>query len=75
MSQKTNFHDLLGRTFGIANIDVLGTLVVAYAVSKKYDLPLAQTIGGFLIAGEVVHLIIGVQTPITQITQSSPSSN
>lgn len=70
MSEKTNFHNALGRTFGIANVDLFGTIAIAYVVSKKYDLPLMKTIGGFLAVGEVVHLMIGTKTPITQMVET-----
>jgi len=62
-----NFHELMGRIWGIAVIDVVGTILIAYAVSKYKDICFFKTLVMFLIFGEVVHIFLNIETPITKI--------
>jgi hypothetical protein len=54
-----DFHDLLGRAYGVALVDVMGTLVVALYVAKRFDYPILPTVAGAFVLGEAVHAILG----------------
>ncbi len=64
-----NFHELMGRIYGLAVIDIVGTIVVVYLLSMY----MKWTTWYFLIVlvyafilGELVHYAMGIETPITR---------
>lgn len=57
-------HDLLGRVYGYAVIDIVGTLGIAYLLANRLETPLAPTIAATFAAGELVHWAMGVNTPL-----------
>lgn len=59
----SNFHEILGRTFGFSNIDTFGTIFFAYLYSVSKKTNLLKTIILFLILGEIVHYLLKIQTP------------
>ena len=52
-------HELMGRVGGLAVIDIVGTVAIAYLLHPSY-----KTIVAALVLGELVHLALGVRTPI-----------
>jgi len=66
----TGFHDKMGRIGPIAVIDLVGTIVIVILVGLWYGLSWAR-IGWWVVAaliiGEVVHLALKIDTPITQL--------
>jgi hypothetical protein len=58
-------HDALGRLGPLAVIDIVGTLAVALAAALATGQPLVQSCAAALLLGEVVHLGLGVRTPVT----------
>lgn len=58
-ADNKNFHDLLGRAFGVALVDVMGTVVVALYVAKRFNYPILPTVAGAFVLGEAVHAILG----------------
>lgn len=59
-------HDLLGRTFGLANIDLLGTLFIAAFLVWYFKLQVVKTVILTFIIGELTHVLFDIQTPITK---------
>lgn len=59
------FHDSLGRIFGIAVIDIVGTLVIALLLRPK-TWSIAKLVLFSLALGELAHLAFGIQTPVTR---------
>lgn len=55
------------RLFGISWFDAGGTLLIAYFHSKYFKINTMKTIIGYFIIGEIMHIILGVETPITKI--------
>ena len=51
---------------GIAIFDVGGSVVIALLISPRYNISKLKTIIGILALGEVVHVVLGVQTPVTR---------
>lgn len=61
---REGFHE--ARTYGdLARNDIIGTALLAILISKKYDINIIKSFGGLFIAGEALHLIFGVKTPVT----------
>ena len=54
------------RIGGLSMFDTLGTIGGAYIHSRYFGTDLTKTIIFYLIAGEVVHLALGIDTPITK---------
>jgi hypothetical protein len=52
-------HELMGRVGGLALIDIVGTVAIAYMLHPSY-----KSIVLALIVGELVHLALGIRTPI-----------
>jgi len=53
--------------FGIAIMDVLGTILGAWIISKWFSLPLGYTILGMFILGIVVHKLFCVKTTLNTL--------
>lgn len=64
--KKNGFHDSMGRIGGLAVVDIVGTIGIAYVASKVLKTNFAATLVVCFIAGEVVHLAFKVETPITK---------
>ncbi len=62
-----NFHDSLGRVFGLPVIDILGTGVIAYGISYKYEYSFLTSFTSLFIIGEITHVAMKQKTPITSI--------
>ena len=54
-------HNALGRIGGLEVIDIVGTVAIAW-----WLLPSLRTVALALVLGEVVHLAMKIDTPITQ---------
>lgn len=59
-------HNLLGRVYGYAVIDVLGTAAIGYVLANRFDAPLAPTMLATFAAGEGVHWAMGINTPLLE---------
>ena len=57
-------HNALGRVGGFAVVDIVGTVLIAYALSRHFRAPVAPTIVAAFVTGEIVHWAIGVNTPL-----------
>ena len=64
---KNNFHELLGRTHGVANIDVIGTIIGAYGVSKLLNTNFYVTLGAAFVIGHGVHIYMKQETAFTKM--------
>jgi hypothetical protein len=53
--------------FGIAIIDVIGTIIGAWAISRWFKLPLGYTIFAMFILGIIVHKIFCVKTTLNTL--------
>ena len=53
--------ELMGRVGGLALIDIVGTVAIAYMIHPSY-----KSIIAALLLGELVHLALGIRTPITE---------
>lgn len=62
-----NFHELLGRVYGLAVIDIVGTIVIALFIAKRYNFNKTKTLIFAFILGEVVHVVLDIDTPITKM--------
>ncbi len=62
-----NFHDALGRLFGIAVIDVVGTILIAYLIAKYWGYSFAKVLIILLVLGEAMHIAFDQSTPITKM--------
>lgn len=62
-----NFHDSLGRFFGIAVIDVVGTVVIAYLIAKYWNYSFLNVLIVLLVLGEAMHIAFDQSTPITRL--------
>jgi len=60
------FHDSMGRIGGVAVVDVAGTLLGAYFLARYYEWHYVPTACGLLVIGEVVHVALGIETPVTK---------
>ena len=61
--QELRKHKLLG----ISIVDTAGTIAIGYAVSKVLKTDTFMTIIFTLIAGEFVHIVNDVDTPVTRV--------
>ena len=61
-----NVHECLGRVGGIAVFDVVATIGVCLYISRVYHTDPYKTMAFGFVAGEVVHVVLGVQTPVTR---------
>ena len=61
--QELRKHKLLG----ISIIDTAGTIAIGYAVSKVLKTDTFTTIIFTFIAGEFVHIVNDVDTPVTRV--------
>ncbi len=62
-----NFHELMGRIYGLAIIDIVGTIVIVYLLSiymKWTTWDFLGILAYAFILGEVVHYALGIETPI-----------
>ena len=55
-------HDALGRVGGLAVIDIVGTVAIAWWLRPSW-----RTVALALVLGEVVHLAMNIHTPITHL--------
>ena len=67
----TDFHDTFGRLYGLALIDILGTLffipVVLYILKLKYTfLNILGAIVFLFIFAEMAHVAFHIKTPISK---------
>lgn len=53
------------RILGISAFDAGGTIIGAYLFSKYFNVSFTRTTIIFLIGGELVHLSMGISTPVT----------
>lgn len=58
--------DKFGRIGGISIFDTVGTLIGAYLISSYYNYDLKKTVIISFISGEIVHLFLNIETPITK---------
>ena len=56
----------MGRVGGIAVIDVAATIIAAYLLSRYEEWNFVPTACGLFILGEVTHVLLGIQTPVTK---------
>jgi len=61
--QELRKHKLLG----ISIVDTAGTIAIGYAVSKVLKTDTFMTIIFTFIAGEFVHYMVDVDTPVTRV--------
>lgn len=54
------------RIFNISAIDLVPTILIAYGVSKKFNLDPTKTIITTLIGAELIHLWFNINTPLTK---------
>jgi hypothetical protein len=54
-------HEALGRLYGFAVIDIVGTVAIAYWLHPSW-----QSVVGALVIGELVHLALRIETPVTR---------
>lgn len=69
----TGFHDLMGRMGPIAVIDLFGTLVIAFGLAwyLRFDWKGYVMMGvALLVLGELVHLLLGIETPVTALVSA-----
>lgn len=59
---QSKFHDSLGRVRGVAVIDVLGTMLVAYIVSKYYNVSILLTTVLMFSIGQLTHKALCIKT-------------
>ncbi len=62
----SNFHDFMGRIYGLAVIDIVGTVIIVYLLSAYMKWNFITLLIWAFIIGEVVHVIMGIETPITR---------
>ena len=71
----SNFSDQLKelrehKICGISIIDTAGTIVIGYSLAKLLDTDPLTTILLTFVAGEAVHLYLGVETPVTKFIKN-----
>lgn len=62
----TAIRDAMGRVYGFAVFDVVGTLIGSYYISQRMETDYITTTVSIWALGEALHLAFGVQTPITR---------
>ena len=50
----------------IAVFDVSASIVFAVIIARYFNFSYMKTIGGVLVLGEIVHLALGISTPVTR---------
>ncbi len=53
------------RIFGLAFNDLVGTFLLAYIVAACWNLNYGTTLFSIFITGELLHIIFGVETPLS----------
>lgn len=66
MNDGSDFHDTMGRIGPLAVVDIVGTIVIAAIYAYYMEINVFLSIALFLIAGEIVHFILDVETPVTK---------
>lgn len=69
----SGFHDSLGRVGGYSVIDTVLTVAVAGFISQKVPAlkkHTGATILGAFVLGEIGHLALGIDTPITKVIKN-----
>ena len=51
---------------GIAVFDLAGSVVIAVLIARRYNVSKLKMVIGFLMFGEVVHVALGISTPVTR---------
>jgi hypothetical protein len=51
---------------GIAVFDVAGSVLMAVLIARRYQLSKLKMAVGVLMLGEVVHVALGISTPVTR---------
>jgi len=59
------------RLFDIAIIDVLGTVAIAFLISKRYCIPIQTSLLLVFTAGFAAHEIFGVNSQLNNLIKSS----
>mmetsp|Transcript_23375 Transcript_23375/g.58329 ORF Transcript_23375/g.58329 Transcript_23375/m.58329 type:complete len:82 (-) Transcript_23375:310-555(-) len=59
-------HDALSRLGQLAVVDTLGTLLVAAVLARANGWAVLPAFAALLVAGEVVHVLAEVETPVTR---------
>ena len=54
------------RMFGVAGVDLVGTVVAGVFVAWLFDYSYLWVVGGLLVVGEVVHLMFGIETAVVR---------
>ena len=60
---------------GISIIDTAGTIAIGYAVSKVLKTDTFMTIVLTFVAGEFVHLVYDIETPVTRFIKNKHKDN
>lgn len=76
----SNFSDKLEelrqhKICGISIIDTSGTIAIGYAVSKVLKTDTFMTIVLTFVAGEFVHLVYDIETPVTRFIKNKQKNN
>jgi hypothetical protein len=61
-----------GKVAGISILDLGGTLVIAYGISRYQQWPFIPTALGTIAVGEVAHILVQQSTPVTAFIESLP---
>lgn len=57
-------HDMLGRTFGLANVDIVAIMLAAYGISKVANVSFPKTVFTLFLLGEAIHMSTNTQSGI-----------
>lgn len=69
--KSNNFHEWMGRTHGVANIDVVGTIIGAYTVSRVLNTNFIITLGAAFVIGHGVHIYMKQETALTKLLEKN----
>jgi hypothetical protein len=74
-----DFHNALGRfdlgPLNLSIMDTVGTVVGGLLLSRWTGWNAPLTVGGLFIAGEAIHLMLGINTPVTQYIRGDRAIN
>jgi hypothetical protein len=68
LKKKTNSKKFDNTEFSA--FDVLGTLIIAYGISKYFDVNLTKSIVGTFAVGELTYLAFGIETPFFKMMKN-----
>ena len=63
------------RIFGLATVDILGTVVIIFLLSRYLNASLLKTTVGVVLFTIFIHMIFGVDTKLNKILLESIKSN